>query len=256
MAAKEDFWTREQTIIAFKLYCEIPFGQAHSRNSKVQEVAKIIGRSSGAVARKLGNFGSLDPELKKRGVKGLGNRSKLDEIIWNEFHEDWNKLAFESVKLIADFKNENIEKEVDIDLQKLPKGTYKLREIKTRVSQDFFRSAVLAAHENTCCITGIKIRELLIASHIVPWRIDEENRTNPTNGLCLNALHDKAFDAGLITVLPDLKILVSKQINEKIKDDSVTNFFTNYNGKKIIIPHKFVPQKEFLEYHYQNIFKK
>lgn len=242
---RKDLWTREQTIIAFKLYCEIPFGQAHSRNKRVQEVAKLIGRTPGAVARKLGNFGSLDPELKARGIVGLANRSHLDEEIWNEFHKDWNKLVFDSSKLELK-KAKELTKE-------LPKGKDKLRLVKTRVYQDFFRSSVLAAFESTCCITGITIPSLLIASHIKPWKDDEDSRTNPQNGLCLNALHDKAFDKGLITVTPDYKIRISKQLQTDNK--ALATYFKKYDNKKIIKPHKFLPDKTFLEYHNDAIFK-
>lgn len=254
--ARQDLWTREQTIIAFHLYCSIPFGQAHSGNPKVKETAALIGRTPGAVARKLGNFGSLDPELRSRGVKGLENRSKLDEEIWNEFHADWNTLAFKSTELIAEYKHETIEEVLAIKEKELPKGIDKLRLVKTRVYQDFFRTSVFAAYENTCCITGMKVKELQIASHIKPWSIDEGNRTNPQNGLCLNALHDKAFDKGLITILPDYTILISKHLDE-LKDDSVIeNYFRTYNKQPIKRPHKFLPEQSFLEYHFDKIFMK
>jgi len=254
--AKNENWTREQTIIAFNLYCSIPFGQAHSRNKEVQKVAKIIGRSAGAVARKLGNFGSLDPELKKRGVGGLANRSKLDEIIWDEFHHDWNKLAFESTSLIAEFKHESIEDVLSIDMADLPKGVDKIRSVKTRVYQDFFRTAVFAAYENTCCITGIRIPLLQIASHIVPWSKDEKNRTNPQNGLCINALHDKAFDKGIISIRPDYTIAISKNLDDFEEHKWIKDNFYRYEKKKMHRPHKFLPDKLFLEYHYENIFRK
>ena len=253
---RKDIWTREQTIIAFKLYCSIPFGQAHSRNPEVKKVAVIIGRSAGAVARKLGNFGSLDPELKKRGVVGLGNRSKLDEEIWNEFNEDWNKGAYESTKLLAEYEHTSIEKVLSIDLDNLPKGENKIREVKVRVFQDFFRKAVLAAYEDRCCITGIKQRELNNASHIKPWKDDEDNRTNPQNGLCLNALHDRAFDKGLITILPNFKIQISRHLDDVKNDDTIKVYFKQYHGKEIIKPHKFLPIKAFLEFHNENIFRK
>jgi len=254
--ARTDLWTREQTIVAFNLYCTIPFGQAHTRNPKVQEVAKLIGRTPAAVARKLGNFGSLDPELKSRGVKGLENRSKLDEEIWNEFQEDWNGLSLLSTELIAKYKHETIEQVLEIKEKDLPKGVDKLRMVKTRVYQDFFRASVFAAYENTCCITGMKIKELQIASHIKPWSVDEENRTNPQNGLCLNALHDKTFDKGLITILPDYTIRISKHLDD-IKDDGVIeNYFRAYNKKPIKKPHKFLPDQDFLEYHNENIFRR
>lgn len=248
---RNDLWTREQTIIAFKLYCEIPFGQAHSRNNDVQEVARIIGRTPGAVARKLGNFGSLDPELKARGIVGLSNRSKLDEEIWNEFHEDWSKLVLLSAELIAKREKKKLVDVVDKEYR--PEGVDVLRSVKQRLNQGFFRMSVLAAYENTCCITGLKVPELQIASHIVPWSVDKKNRTNPHNGLCLNALHDKAFDKGLITISKDYKIIVSRQLNKE--DSAIKNLLMRYHNKSMIKPHKFLPELEFLEYHNDSIFK-
>lgn len=255
MPPRADLWTREQTIIAFNLYCEIPFGQAHSRNAKVQRVAKLIGRTPGAVARKLGNFGSLDPELKARGIKGLGNRSKLDEEIWNEFHDNWNKQAYESTLLIAKYENKPLEKLIEVDIENLPKGEDKIRSVKTRVYQSFFRKAVLAEYDEQCCITGLKIPQLLVASHIKPWKDDEHNRTNPKNGLCLNALHDKAFDTGFITVMPNYTIAISKQLSG-LSDEVIDHHFMRYNKQPIHKPHKFLPEKDFLEYHYESVFRK
>ena len=45
----------------------------------------------------------------------------------------------------------------------------------SRVNQHFFRAAILAAYENLrCCITGLAVPGLLVASHIVPWARDTE----------------------------------------------------------------------------------
>jgi putative restriction endonuclease len=254
--ARKDLWSREQTVIAFNLYCSIPFGQAHARNKEVQKVAAIIGRTPGAVARKLGNFGSLDPELKKRGIKGLGNRSKLDEIIWQEFKEDWNNKVYESTELIAKYEKKPIETLLKVDLENLPKGEDRRSYVKVRVYQDFFSKSVLAAYENTCCITGLKQKLLHNASHIKPWKDDADTRTNPQNGLCLNALHDRAFDKGLITVLPNYRIKISKHLDDIKNDDAIKNYFSQYHNKEIIKPHKFLPSAEFLVYHNERIFKK
>lgn len=57
-------WTREELILAFNLYFKIPYGQFNNRNKKVIELAKILGRTSGAVAYKLVNFVSLDRNIK------------------------------------------------------------------------------------------------------------------------------------------------------------------------------------------------
>jgi putative restriction endonuclease len=205
---------------------------------------------------KIGNFGSLDAELKKRGIVGLGNTSKLDETIWNEFNHDWSTLAYESELLISKFTNQSIETIAAIDVADLPIGKVRDAVIKQRVNQSFFRSTILSSYNIKCCITGLSISDFLVASHIIPWSKDEKNRLNPHNGLCLNSIHDKAFDSGFITVTTDYKIKVSKYFNDYKKEKAVSDFFLKYENQTIILPDKFLPSKEFLEYHHQNIFKK
>jgi putative restriction endonuclease len=95
-----------------------------------------------------------------------------------------------------------------------------------------------------------------VASHIMPWAKDEKNRLNPHNGLCLNSIHDKAFDRGFITITTDYKIKVSNYFKDYKKDFAVTNLFIRYENQSINLPDKFLPSKEFLKYHQQNIFKK
>ncbi len=56
-------WTREELIVAFNLYCKIPFGRIHIRNPLVIELARAIGRTPSAVSWKLANFARLDPTL-------------------------------------------------------------------------------------------------------------------------------------------------------------------------------------------------
>ena len=203
---------------------------------------------------KLGNFGSFDPELKKRGVKGLTNSSKLDKEIWDEFNDNWEELAFESEILVAKFLGKGPETLETPDIKELPAGKERESLVKTRVNQNFFRSTVLASYHNKCCITGINLPELLVASHIIPWSKSEKDRMDPRNGLCLNALHDKAFDKGLITITPEFTILLSKHFLEDKPNDFSGKLFHDINGKKIIMPDRFVPLREFLDYHNMEVF--
>lgn len=254
--AKNNNWTKEETIIAFNVYCKIPFKSSSKTNPTIIKYANIIGRSPSALNMKVGNFGRLDPDLRKQGIIGLGNGSKLDEIVWNEFNGNWEKLAFESELLIAEFQNKKIEQIIDDEVFEFPLGTERETIIKQRVNQNFFRSTILSSYNLKCCITGLSISDFLVASHIKPWKADELNRLNPHNGLCLNSIHDKAFDKGFITVSPDYKIKVSKYFNDFKKDEAVTDFFTKYENQSIILPDRFLPSKEFLEYHYDKIFIK
>lgn len=212
--AKDNNWTREETIIAFNVYCKVPFKSSSKTNPIIIKYANIIGRSPSALNMKVGNFGRLDPELKKQGITGLINGSKLDEDVWNEFNGNWDKLAFESEKLIAKFQNKTIEEIETLKIKDFPKGEERETLFKARVNQNFFRSTILSSYNLKCCITGLPISDFLVASHIIPWSIDKDNRTNPHNGLCLNSIHDKAFDRGFITITPDYRIKVSNYLND------------------------------------------
>lgn len=248
-------WTREQTIIAFNVYCKIPFKSSSSRHPDVIKYAQIIGRSPSALNMKIGNFGRLDPQLKQKGITGLSHGSKLEKEIWDEFHGNWEDLIYESELLVAQFQNKNITDVMNIDLGNVPLGESRERIVKTRVNQSFFRSVVLSSYNQQCCITGLPLPELLVASHIVPWSENKKQRLNPRNGLCLNALHDKAFDRGLITVSTDYKIIVSNDVMKSDADNIVKNYFVKFHNNKIRMPDKFHPEKEFLQYHNKNIFK-
>lgn len=252
-------WSREETIIAFNVYCKIPFKSSSKNNPTVIKYAKIIGRSPSALNMKIGNLGRLDPELRKKGIVGLSNGSKLEKVIWDEFNGNWEKLAFESELLISKFESKPIEKVAEInlkDIEEFPKGIERERIIKQRVNQSFFRSTILASYNLKCAITGLSISDFLIASHIVPWAKDKKNRLNPRNGICLNSIHDKAFDKGYITITPDFKVKLSPIFHEYKKDSSISDFFLKYDNRKIALPDKFSPSKEFLDYHYNEIFKK
>jgi putative restriction endonuclease len=256
MKEGQKLWTRDELILAINLYCKTPFGKIHRNNPKVIELATLIGRTPNSVSFKLVNFASFDPSLKARGIKGASNASKLDLEIWNEFYNDWDRLPFESEKLLARYANSSVEQVSEIEIDDLPKeGKVRTQLVKVRVNQNFFRAMVIASYNNKCCITGISNKELLVAGHIRPWGVDEKNRMNPQNGLAINALHDKAFETGLITILPNYKVKVSS-ILKKSKDESIKEYFVRYDNQSIILPKRFYPAKEFLEYHNDERFKK
>ncbi|MCZ2224116.1 MAG: HNH endonuclease [Chitinophagales bacterium] len=255
MATERRNWTREELIVAFNLYCKIPFSKINYNHKMVIELANAIGRTPSAVAWKLVNFASLDPSLKERHIKGASNAGKLDKVIFEEFYQDWNTLAYESEISLANLLKKPIQIEEEIDFE-IKEGKVREALVKVRVNQSFFRSTVLASYENKCCITGISIPEFIVASHIIPWSKDEKNRLNPENGLCLNSIHDKAFDKGFITIDFDYKIKVSKYLNDFKKENNIQKFFLDFENKKIEMPKRFLPNKDFLEYHHNNIFRK
>jgi len=248
-------WTHEQLKLAFHFYCQTPFGQFHSKNKKLIELAQLIGRTPSALAMKCVNFASLDPAIINSGRTGLSNASQRDREIWDEFHANWEKLADECQDILQRLREEygaptlTVEPTSDDPLGDTDyTGEMRKAIIERRHKQDFFRKAVLSSYRGRCCISGVSERRLLVASHIVPWSKDKANRLNPRNGLCLSAIHDKAFDIYLFTLTDDFRVTLSPSL-QKTSDAFLKEVFWKIDGKPIELPERFEPDQKFLALH-------
>ena len=249
-------WTRQQLLVAFAMYCRMSFGSLSAKNPEIIRIANAIGRTPSALAMKLVNIASLDPAIITTGRKGLKNASVRDRSMWDEMQNNWEGFAIESdqaMKRIEESTEMTTILSQDDDWEGQV-GEDRAVQTTTRIGQAFFRSAVLSAYNRRCCITGLSTPNLLVASHIIPWRYDKHNRVNPRNGLLLSALHDKAFDIGLITINDDMTVRVSRK--HAVRNDK---FFSTaielYDGQLIYQPEKFSPGQEFLNYHREHIFQ-
>ena len=257
-AAARNNWTRAQTLAALHVYLQLPFGQLHQRNPKLIELAQWIGRTPGSIALKLVNLASLDPVIVASGRSGMGNASALDKQISNELQTNWDAVALEAA---AEYDGLARRHEVQPDaglleewptaeeLSILEEGKTRSATVLVRVNQARFRRAVLSSYNATCCISGLQHEKLVIASHIVPWSEDTHNRLNPQNGLCLSALHDRAYDQGLITVMPDFTVRVSSQVKANKGDSFITESLLRFDRQRIRFPERFGPSPAFLTWH-------
>lgn len=125
--------------------------------------------------------------------------------------------------------------------------------VRQRVNQGFFRRAVLSSYDGACCLTGLAAPELLVGSHIVPWAADAGNRTNPRNGLCLNVLHDKAFDRGLIAVDADFRVVVSPRVRKL--GMAGARAVLEVEGAALRMPRRFLPDPALLAWHREHVFR-
>jgi putative restriction endonuclease len=154
---------------------------------------------------------------RKMNIGGLPGGRKQVEPIWQEFINNKDALLFESERILAEKEHTSIENKFLDDLKGTEhlKGEYKLREVKTRVNQNVFRQIVIANYNGRCAITGIDIPDLLLASHIIPWSKNEEERLNPENGICLSPLYDRAYDKGYIGINEKFEILISPSFRKE-----------------------------------------
>lgn len=251
-------WTKDQVKLAFHLYCQLPFGKLHRGNPEIIQLAKLLGRTPSSLALRLVNMSSLDPAIKASGRSGMKNASKLDHEVWEEFHEDWERLAEDCERLRQELEQAEPLTPIVTTADEpgiLDDYTGETRSVITqqRMKQNFFRRAVLASYQGRCCMSGLSEPRLLIASHIVPWSKDHANRLNPSNGLCLSAIHDKAFDLGFLTLDDDYRVLLSEKLQSS-SDEFVVQAFHTIAGRPIEMPYRFLPEPAFIQRHRQEVF--
>ena len=227
-------WTRPQTLAALHIYLQLSFGQLHQRNPKLIQLAHWIGRTPGAIALKLVNLASLDPVIVASGRSGMGNASALDRQIWDELQGNWDTVALAAAAEYEHLAQSN-GLQADQDL---------LEEAQASVDV-----SPLEEGRTRSATVQVQNEKLVIASHIVPWSTDTKNRLNPQNGLCLSALHDRAYDQGLITVLPDFTVRVSPQLRAKPSDSYISESLLRFDRQPIRSPERFGPIPAFLEWH-------
>lgn len=255
-------WTREHMLIALNVYEKLPFGKFDKGNKLIIDIAARMGRSPSSLAMKLSNFASLDPVHKARGVKGLPKTTAFDRAMWVEFHQHHDALATLGEELfsnlfsgtgalaILDGQKPRIIQESIGPLEKyLPR--------KVRYGQRYFRQVVLNAYDGRCGVTGLAVRPLIVASHIIPWSESPDHRLDPQNGIALNTLHDKAFDRGLITFDADLRLVCGPSLRDHFSITILKQSFQALEGQTLILPAGATgPKDEFLDWHRVNVFGK
>lgn len=258
-------WTRDELLVALNLYHKLTFGQLHARQSAIIALAEKLGRGANSLAMKLCNFASLDPALKLRGIKGLEGASALDRSVWTEFHAHLEETVPNSEEALRQLfgADENS------DLEVLPKEGIRVRKhppigaseiigtVKQRRGQEYFRDAVLNNFGGCCGVTGLAVRELLIASHILPWGTHPKERWNVRNGLSLSRLHDAAFDRGLIAFDDELRLQLSPRLKKELSQPALAVNFGEYAAQPLKLPADAAwPEPSFLAEHRSKIFKK
>ena len=249
-------WNRDELLLAFNLYCKIPFGRMHWSTPEVIELSTLIGRTPSAVAMKLVNFASLDPAHQRRNVAGLKNAGRGDREIFDEFASNWEQLAFESEQARDRILLPTPDSAKPIEAITENEGpTDREQLVRVRTVQRCFRQSVLASYKNQCAVCGIGVVELLNASHIIPWNQNVKRRADPTNGLALCSLHDRAFDRGFIAVDSEFRVLVSDPLRIAAPPEVHRVALIAIEGKTLMLPHRFSPDAEALRFHRDNIFR-
>jgi putative restriction endonuclease len=130
------------------------------------------------------------------------------------------------------------------------RGTLTL--VETRPGQGTFRIDVEKAYQYRCAVTGERTRPALQAAHIVPWSTTRLHDVR--NGLLLRSDIHNLFDAGYVTIDPDLRFVVSPAIRAEFENG---RDYYALHGREIRVPpyEDQRPLEENLAWHRNNRFK-
>lgn len=284
-------WSREETLMALAFYLCPPSGRKSwdDIDPEVQALARALHRTEGSICFKLGNLKACDPN---RTGSGFSRTAHMDTQVMNEYLADPDGTMDEALAQLsrvglgisfdssgddtpsltiadatparesADQREKNASRtrrdSAGKAIPSIPsKGLERETITKERINQGYFRRILLFNYGGTCCLTGLSEPALLTASHIKPWaRASERERLMPSNGLLLNALHDRAFDRGLITLDDDYRVVVSRTLPHTEEND---RWLYAFDGEKIHLPGPKSsytwPSLDFIHYHNDCVFE-
>lgn len=253
-------WTPDETAIALALYLRIPPSKYLPSTPEVQQLARTLQRTPKSVKAKLENLKSHDPARLAMGQSGLPHGAKAEKTAWDRYFTEGDEFVGKIDALLTQALKESV---IPIDFEsgtfskvsRMPEGKSAMRLIARRVNDRYFRNSVSENYDNRCCITGISTPELLIASHIKPWAVSDPKteRLNARNGLYLNALHDRAFDRGLITINKDLRMVLSTEL-KRHRNAPNYKWLCECEGQVIQQAREYPPDPAFIEYHNNIVF--
>jgi putative restriction endonuclease len=230
-------WTSIEVREALALYLVTDFGRFHSRNPDIMRLATRLDRTASAVALKLTNLAALDDSLPQ---KGMANASATDRAVWAEFLQNPLDVEAAYTRQTAPPLREVAEAPAQFDHL----GGQTTRVIQARRGQALFRDMVLTSYKSRCALTGAEDPRILNASHILPWSDHPDHRMWPTNGICLNALHDRAFDRHLISFDADWRMMIAPQVPVETR-----RLLERVTDGRLRMPGRFQPDAGFMARH-------
>jgi len=175
-------------------------------------------------------YGQAIPIATKWNEPGIPCKTKFSLYEWGAVHH-YEEAASDALPLYAG-------------------STTQTRLVNQRTAaQQKFRQGALKLWNNECAVLGVNEQKILIASHIKPWRVSQDDeRVDPKNSLILSPLYDKLFDLGIITFNEHTgNIILSNQISDNHYDRLGID-----DTKKL----RFLPNgvDSYLTYHKEYVF--
>jgi len=194
----------------------------------------------------------------KSGYYSAALRSFGEFLTSNAYEQELGSMtsgAGSAEEFVANAESVGFEPSVFIPDAKGDGNTEQYRQAKVRTRQSFFRKQILKNYNCKCAITGLSIPQVLRASHITRWADDEKNRLNPSNGICLSATFDAAFDRHIISFDEEYRVLFGAGLAQYADKEAFQKHIAPYKGQALTQPTRFLPDPELLRKH-REMFRK
>jgi hypothetical protein len=113
--------------------------------------------------------------------------------------------------------------------------------------QQKLKKDMLKMYNGRCCVCGLDKQEFLIASHIIPVRLDPNIAKDLTNCMLLCVLHDKALENGYFGLRDDYSIILNPR--KPVKHSLLMREIVKRENQRIHLPAKYCPSPDFLKRH-------
>jgi putative restriction endonuclease len=206
--------------------------------------------------------GSIDVQTDQVGCLVLVEPFFLDESEWIAAPSDWAPNIVQGKGYDSDIgEGARVWNQVQLALaRRLPAGEHAIAEhrygqptlVRPRLGQGAFRLEVLDAYGRRCAVTGERTLPVLDAAHIKPYSMNGEHRLD--NGLLMRKDLHALFDAGYVTVTPQLEFRVSRRIREEFENGR-DYYALEGSSVRLPAPPAPPPSVEYLEWHGDTVFR-
>ncbi len=124
--------------------------------------------------------------------------------------------------------------------------------VRPRLGQGTFRVLVTDSYQRRCAVSGEKTLPALDAAHIRPYR--EGGSHDASNGILMRRDIHSLFDAGYVTITPELRFEVSGRIREEFSNG---RHYYALHGSSIAVPDRPIlrPNRAALQWHNERVFR-
>ncbi len=212
-----------------------------------------LGAIRGSISHWLMDAGEIDEPLTNINSyrKLLSYSDKIRKLEEFQIRDSKGKGMYSAalnhyLRFLVDLSQADVNADVEqVMSDKSLTETEKTILVNTRMGQGQFRAKLIQMWRG-CALTGYRNTQLLLASHIKPWRDStNEERLDKFNGLLLLANLDKAFDLGFISFSDSGKVLISHELEQPemigLKENMSFNIMNQH--------------KRYLGYHRAELFK-